>query len=330
MEYKYDVFISYRRDGGSERAELIKLMLEKNGFNESRIFMDTHSIYSCNFKQRLKEAVFQSKNFILIITKGCFDSIKDKNNDYWLFEIEEAVTLGKKIVPIFFDGINSIDPNLLPDINGVFYHHQYSDAVYLKLMTFLDDEYVDSLNEKSSKKFVTNKTFVYFILVFLLLSATTILLIIIDSQKGQHNIVDFPVSIESKSTEISSPSKEPLTVNIIRKKDGWKVIDTNIYDKKRYETYYSDVDFREFAQEVISKCNDVLKAFDELDDIIPELTGIERIDDKEQWCMYFEKGNRRLISDTVFRAGIQSYLEGFCYEDYKRIYTNQEYSKKIK
>ena len=42
---KYDIFISYRRKGGSERAELLKAILEKRGYKGSRVFMDTHSYY---------------------------------------------------------------------------------------------------------------------------------------------------------------------------------------------------------------------------------------------------------------------------------------------
>ena len=43
-EKTYDVFISYRRQGGAEKAELVKGELIKRGFRESRMFMDTRSL----------------------------------------------------------------------------------------------------------------------------------------------------------------------------------------------------------------------------------------------------------------------------------------------
>ena len=155
--YKYDVFISYRRNGGSERAELLKLILEKYGYNHSRIFMDTHSIESCNFKQKIKEAICFSKDFLLIITKGCFDSVKEE--DYWIFEIKEALSLGKRIIPIFFDGIESIDSKKLPEeltaiseINGIIYHPQYADAFYIKLLSFINPSFTNIEKTQRSNK----------------------------------------------------------------------------------------------------------------------------------------------------------------------------------
>lgn len=45
-EKTYDVFISYRRQGGAEKTELVKGELIKRGFRESRMFMDTRSLSS--------------------------------------------------------------------------------------------------------------------------------------------------------------------------------------------------------------------------------------------------------------------------------------------
>ena len=55
---KYDIFISYRRKGGSERAELLKVILEKRGYKSNRVFMDTHSPLGGDFKQRIKDLVY--------------------------------------------------------------------------------------------------------------------------------------------------------------------------------------------------------------------------------------------------------------------------------
>lgn len=155
---KYDIFISYRRKGGSERAELLKAILEKRGYKGSRVFMDTHSLLGGDFKKKIKDAISQSVNVIVLITEGCFDNIKDE--DYWIFEISEAVALKKNIIPVFFDGINNIkEKNLpmalteLPYQNAVSYNHEFADAFYSKLCSFLIKD-KDYINEK-------NKTYIF-------------------------------------------------------------------------------------------------------------------------------------------------------------------------
>lgn len=139
---KYDVFISYRRRGGSERAELLKAVFEKNGYPTERIFMDTHTLKGGDFTQRSKEAIAESHNFIVLITKGCFDDVKE--GDYFVYEISEAIRLNKNIVPVCFDGINSIEQMELPEAikslpyhNAVSYSHEYANASYEKLCSFL-------------------------------------------------------------------------------------------------------------------------------------------------------------------------------------------------
>ena len=142
---KYDIFISYRRKGGSEKAELLKNILEKRGYKANRIFMDTHSLLGGDFKQRIKDAISQSVNVVVLITEGCFDSIKEE--DYWIYELAEAMSYKKNIIPVFFDGIKNIEQmNLpltlkeLPYQNAVSYNHEYSDAFYSKLCSFLIED----------------------------------------------------------------------------------------------------------------------------------------------------------------------------------------------
>lgn len=142
---KYDIFLSYRRKGGAERAELLKEVFLKHGYKKESVFMDTHSLRGGDFKDRLSEAIENSSNVVVLITKGCFDDIKE--NDFWIFEIAKALELNKNIVPVFFDGITSIDgkdlPKVLKDLpsqNAVGYNHEYADAVYEKILSFLVNE----------------------------------------------------------------------------------------------------------------------------------------------------------------------------------------------
>ena len=111
-ENTYDVFISYRRQNGAVKAELTKDELVKRGFRESRMFFDTRSISSGDYLKTILNAIANSRNIIVIITKDCF---KDPPTDStWVREIEYAIELHKNIVPIFFDGINDLKAEELP------------------------------------------------------------------------------------------------------------------------------------------------------------------------------------------------------------------------
>lgn len=142
---KYDVFISYRRKGGDKSAELLKLALCGKLIQEDRIFMDTHAMYNTeNFQQHIEEAIRQSSNFIIVLSKGCFD--QKRENDIMLLEIETAIAEKKNVIPVFFDGCNSFSDYKLPEsikvierMNAVRYDHEYTEAFYQKLISFLDD-----------------------------------------------------------------------------------------------------------------------------------------------------------------------------------------------
>ncbi len=144
-QLKYDIFISYRRKGGSEKAQLIESELKQRGVEEERIFLDTHSLHDGDFEQIIKVAIEQSKSIVVIISNGCFDEIKE--TDFWYMEIKEALAEGKHIVPIFFDGITSFASLNVPEElealtrkNAVTYQHEYANATFDKVLTFIGYE----------------------------------------------------------------------------------------------------------------------------------------------------------------------------------------------
>ena len=143
----YDVFISYRRQGGAEKAELTKGELAKRGFSESRMFMDTRSICSGNYIDSILDALDKSGNMVVIITKGCFDNLPADST--WVKEVEYALNKGKNIVPVYFDGISVVKTADLPESiqrlsleNAVMYAHQYADASFDRLASRLPKESV--------------------------------------------------------------------------------------------------------------------------------------------------------------------------------------------
>lgn len=143
----YDVFISYRRQGGAEKAELTKGELTKRGFRESRMFMDTRNITSGNYIESIIDALDKSGNVVVIITKGCFDNLPEDST--WVKEIEHALKTGKNIVPMYFDGISEVRIADMPENihrlsfeNAVMYVHQYADASFDRLASRLTKESV--------------------------------------------------------------------------------------------------------------------------------------------------------------------------------------------
>ena len=138
----YDVFISYRRQGGAVKAELTKNELEKRGFKSSRIFLDTRSISSGNYLDAIRNAISNTENIVVIITKDCFMDLPA--NSIWINEIEYAIKLKKNIVPIYFDNITEIKADEIPFRirhivfeNAVQYVHQYTDASFNRLASRL-------------------------------------------------------------------------------------------------------------------------------------------------------------------------------------------------
>lgn len=137
-EKTYDVFISYRRQGGSEKAELTKDELLKRGFRESRMFLDTRSLSSGNYMEGILKAIDVSRNIVVVITKDSLQNVSEESP--WTKEIAYALSIGKTIIPIYYDGISELRQDELPaDIqslsleNAVMYVHQYADASFDRL-----------------------------------------------------------------------------------------------------------------------------------------------------------------------------------------------------
>lgn len=105
---EYDIFISYRRDGGFELAQVIYEKLSKRGY---RVFMDIESLKSGKFNERLYHVIAECTDFILILSPDALD--RCRNEDDWVrLEIEFAMKQKKNIVPIQAVGFQ--DPDNLP------------------------------------------------------------------------------------------------------------------------------------------------------------------------------------------------------------------------
>ena len=135
---QYDVFISYRRDGGSGSAKHLRDILHEKGF---RVFFDNDSLRNGSFNQQLIDIIRDCSDFILILSPNALDRCVNEG-DWVRQEVAAALKYGKNIVPVFTEGFSF--PETLPeDIdgirwkNGITVNYDYFDAVVTKLISFL-------------------------------------------------------------------------------------------------------------------------------------------------------------------------------------------------
>ena len=135
---KYDIFISYRRDGGESTAKILRDKLSELGY---QVFFDVESLRSGDFNTRLYAVIEECQDFLLVLSPGALD--RCRNEDDWVrLEIEHALETGKNVIPVMLRGFSF--PQVLPESidalrykNGVESNYQFFDAFIEKLRLFL-------------------------------------------------------------------------------------------------------------------------------------------------------------------------------------------------
>ena len=156
---KYDVFISYRREGGFNTAKHLNDLLVRDGY---RVSFDIDTLRSGDFDTQLLDRIDECKDFILIVDPHTFDRTLDGSvspkKDWLRCELAYALQKDKNIIPIFLSGVHSFPEGLPEDIvkverkNGPPYDQYYFDGFYNKLKnTFL-------LSKPASKQDSDNTT----------------------------------------------------------------------------------------------------------------------------------------------------------------------------
>ena len=139
----YDIFISYRRDGGGATAGRINDMLTNDGYSVS---YDVDTLREGPFDNQLLARIEQCQDFVLVVDKDCFkrtvDPATDPKEDWLWQELSYALRLKKNVIPVLLAGADF--PKRLPeDIESVRKHngpkcvHEYFDSFYEKLKDML-------------------------------------------------------------------------------------------------------------------------------------------------------------------------------------------------
>ncbi len=136
---KYDIFFSYRREGGSDAARGLQQALK----DDYSIFLDVDRMPSGHFDSALLRSIESSPNFVVFLSPGSLDRCRDP--DDWLRkEITHAIATKRNIVPVTLPGFSFPDQkSLTPEIadvarhDAVEYSHRYFYAMVEKVREHL-------------------------------------------------------------------------------------------------------------------------------------------------------------------------------------------------
>ena len=137
----YDIFISYRNEGGFETAKHLNDLLVNDGYNVS---FDKDMDREGDFDKTLFERIEQCRDFLVVVDQHAFDRMINPAPDYdpekdWMRkEIAYALTLKRNIISVILP--NASYPKKLPEDldkldvkNGPKYSKDYFDSFYDKL-----------------------------------------------------------------------------------------------------------------------------------------------------------------------------------------------------
>ncbi len=201
---KYDIFISYRREGGYETAKHLNDLLVRDGY---KVSFDIDTLRNGDFDTQLLGRIEQCKDFILIVDKHAFertlDPTFDRKKDWLRCELAHALKHKKNIIPVFLSGISSFPEGLPDDIievktkNGPEYNKYYFDGFYQTLRSRF-------LTSRSIKKLIFGG------LLFVLLIIGLVFLLLNNREQSDVVYVDPMVPRTTDKVELSAYAKERL------------------------------------------------------------------------------------------------------------------------
>lgn len=136
----YDVFVSYRREGGRDIARSIKYRLEMMGFN--KVFFDYNSIRDGMFNTQIMDAIYSCNDFLLLLTPNSMNKCGEKG-DWVAREIRTAKKYERKIIPIALENDFEWPISMSSDL---------FDVKYIQRHNLLMNEDFDYSIEKLSKR----------------------------------------------------------------------------------------------------------------------------------------------------------------------------------
>lgn len=126
----YDIFLSYRRDGGKEWARSLKSELERRGY---QVFLDFDELNDGVFDRRIMAAIDTAPIFMILLSPHALDRCVE-TDDWVRKEIEYALSRNRHFIPVdpdrSFDGFPS---GLSDELKKGLGQHQFSEIMFGQL-----------------------------------------------------------------------------------------------------------------------------------------------------------------------------------------------------
>lgn len=156
----YDIFISYRREGGADKARILKTELEKRGFS---VFLDFDELKDGFFDERIIHAIKSTPIFMILLSQNALDRCGEEG-DWVCKEIEYAIKTERHIIPINPDRSFSYFPISTPPfiVKGL-QQHQMSEIMFGQLFNVSMDKMVAERIEPALAKRPKRRSFKWMI-----------------------------------------------------------------------------------------------------------------------------------------------------------------------
>ena len=136
----YDIFISYRREGGQETALLISERLKQLGY---RVAYDIDTLRSGRFDTQILDIIRNCRDVIVVLGPGALERCVNKD-DWVRQEVACALESGKNVIPVLLRDFKFPEAETLPaDIrelafqNGVSASMEHFDSTFARIRGLL-------------------------------------------------------------------------------------------------------------------------------------------------------------------------------------------------
>ncbi|MCD8364649.1 MAG: toll/interleukin-1 receptor domain-containing protein [Clostridiales bacterium] len=149
---EYQVFISYRREGGESLAALLHERLSRMGYH---VFYDVESLRSGKFNTQLLSVIENCTDVLVVLPPNALDRCVSEE-DWVRQEIAHALKCEKNVIPVmmrnfFFPDHLPKELEDLPNMEGISANMEYFDAVIRRIDRLLISKPEEQLGEEERK-----------------------------------------------------------------------------------------------------------------------------------------------------------------------------------
>jgi len=134
---RYDIFISYRREGGYDTAQLLYDRLTQMRY---RVSFDLETLRGGKFNTQLYKRIEECSDVLVVMSKDSLSLKEHQEDDWFRLEIAHALKHKKNIVPVFlrdfkFPQKGELPPDIadLVDYQGVTASQEHFDSTLKKI-----------------------------------------------------------------------------------------------------------------------------------------------------------------------------------------------------